>query len=142
MPELYADLLSICSRNDSFFWKDVYLDNIKYRIFSYRLGSYDTFQIDAYAVNCRGIMFNINDPVNIKLVSLPTEKFYNYEEGPGYKKHELGTLGYQMEKVDGVFMSTFLHVDSDRENALRLKTKISIQSPEINDAMKLLTGIH
>jgi len=86
-------------------------------------------------------MFNINDPANIQLVSLPTEKFYNYEEGPGPEQHELGQLGHQMEKMDGLFVSTFLHVNQNNEQILRLKTKISVQSPQINEAMQLLTGI-
>jgi hypothetical protein len=43
MPQLYHDLISLCSQNDGFYYKDVQLDSVKYRIFNYNLCSYEQF---------------------------------------------------------------------------------------------------
>lgn len=138
--QLYNDLISICSRNDGFFYKDVELDSIKYRIFNYNLCSYDQFHSSPFALNCRGTMFNIKDEENVKLVCLPPEKFFNYEEGNGKNIHQLGTLGIQMEKLDGSLISTYLHTDKQNQQVLKLKSKQSLISDQAVQAMNLLKG--
>ncbi len=142
MPQLYTDLVSLCSSDASFYSKDVILDSTTYRIFNYRLGSYQSFHSYPSALNCRGTMFNINDSEHIQLVSLPPEKFFNYEEGQGYRHHELGQLEDQMDKMDGSLISTFLHFNKNHEQVLRLKSKASVRSSQTVEAMQLLTGIY
>ena len=104
MSRLYEDLISLCSSDESFYCKDLVFDSIKYRVFNYRLGSYSSFHSNPSALNCRGTMFNISNPQRIQLVSLTPEKFFNYEEGPGSRQHNLGQLGDQMGQ-DGWFFN-------------------------------------
>lgn len=142
MNRLYDDLMCLCSIDDTFYYKDVRLHSINYRIFNYRLCSYATFQSRVVALNCRGTMFNITNPKNIQLVSLPLEKFLNYEEGFGRKQfHERGRFGDKMEKMDGTLLSTFLHRISPKKQELRLKSKQSLTSKQVLDAMLLLNGM-
>ncbi|CAF1036371.1 unnamed protein product [Rotaria sordida] len=138
MPQLYHNLTSLCSTDNSFYYKDALLDSTKYRIFNYRLCSYTNFHSLPSALNCRGTMFNINDPDNVQLVSLPPEKFFNYEEGNGCQQHELGQLGDQMTKMDGSLISTFLHFDKKNRPIVRLKSKTSFISSHSCEAMELL----
>ncbi|CAM2716862.1 unnamed protein product [Rotaria socialis] len=137
MDTLYDDLMNLCSQDDTFYYKDVRLYSIKYRIFNYRLCSYATFQLRTAALNCRGTMFNISNPKNIQLVCLPQRKFFNYEEGFGQKQfHERGRFGDRMEKMDGTLISTFLHGRASKE--VRLKSKQSLTSKQVIEAMQLL----
>jgi T4 RnlA family RNA ligase len=140
MPQLYDDLISLCSQTDGFYYKDVQLDSVKYRIFNYNLCSYEQFHKYPSALNCRGTMFNITDLENIRLVCLPPEKFFNYEEGNGNNIHSLGTFGVQMEKLDGSLISTYLHTIDQDQQILKLKSKASLISTQSVEAMNLLTG--
>ncbi|CAM4757380.1 unnamed protein product [Rotaria magnacalcarata] len=137
MGTLYDDLMSLCSQDDAFYYKDVRLHSIKYRIFNYRLCSYGRFKTRIAALNCGGIMFNITNPKNVQLVSLPLEKIFHYEEGFGQKQfHEHGRFGDKMEKMDGTLISTFLHGRASKE--VRLKSKQSLTSKQVIEAMQLL----
>lgn len=141
MPQLYQNLISTCTADEGFYFKDTQLDSIKYRIFNYRLCSYTAFNTLPSALNCRGIMFNIIDSNDVRLVSLPPEKFFNYDEGNGSRQHELGQLGVQMDKIDGSLISTFLHIDNNNQSVVRLKSKASVTSTQAVEAMGLLQGI-
>jgi hypothetical protein len=68
-------------------------------------------------------VFNINDPENIKLVSLPSKKFSNYEEGNGSNQHGQGQLEDQMDKIDGLLISTFIDFNDQNQPTIRLKIK-------------------
>lgn len=140
MPKLYEDLLSICASSESFCYKDCQLDAIKYRIFNYRLCSYTQFHSLPNALNCRGTMFNITDPNHVQLVSLPPEKFFNYDEGNGFEQHKSGTLGDRMDKMDGSLISTFIHYDGQNQTTVRLKSKTSLTSAQACEATSLLKG--
>ena len=140
MDKLFEDLMSLCSQCNSFYFKDVKLDSIEYRIFNYNLCSYEQFHQYQSALNCRGTMFNITDLENVKLVSLPPEKFFNYEEGNGVQIHPLGTCRLQMEKLDGSLISTYLHTNNENEQVLRLKSKGSLKSEQAEQSMNFLTG--
>lgn len=137
---LYHDLISLCHKDDSFFFKDTCLNEVKYRVFNYRVGSYTIFHSYPSALNCRGTMFDITNADDPRLVSLPPEKFFNYEEGPGGRYHQLGRFGTIMEKMDGSLISTFLHVEQNNQHTVRLKSKGSIQSTQADDSMALLAG--
>ncbi|CAF3339916.1 unnamed protein product [Rotaria socialis] len=140
MPQLYHNLMSNCSVDDGFYYKDAQRDSTKYRTFNYRLCSYTTFNNLPSALNCRGTMFNITDLDNVKLVSLPPEKFFNYDEGNGSRDHELGQFGDQMDKIDGSLISTFLHFNQANQPIVLLKSKTSFNSSQASEAMDLLKG--
>ncbi|CAF3484705.1 unnamed protein product [Rotaria sp. Silwood1] len=136
---LYDDLMSLCSQDDAFYYKDIRLHAINYRIFNHRLCSYGRFKTRTAALNSCGTMFNITNSNNVKLVSLPPERIFDYEEGFGQKQyHERGRLGDKMEKMDGALMSTFLHGRTSKEQVLRLKSKQSLTSNQVLEAMQLL----
>ncbi|CAF3744461.1 unnamed protein product [Adineta steineri] len=135
MPELYENLVSLCSKDIGFCFKDIEYDSLKYRIFNYNLCSYDQFSNNPSALNCRGTMFDITNLEDIQLVCLPPEKFFNYEEGNGANIHRLGTFGVQMEKLDGSLISTYLH-----KQQMKLKSKASLTSSQAIEATQLLTG--
>ena len=142
MNTLYDDLMSLCAVDDTFYYKDIRFQGVSYRIFNYRLCSYAAFQSRPAAMNCRGTMFNLMGPKNVKLVSLPPEKFFNYEEGFGRKQfHEQGRFGDKMEKMDGTLISTFLHSTVSKEQVLRIKSKQSLTSKQVLEAMPLLVGM-
>ncbi|UJR17063.1 hypothetical protein I4U23_003960 [Adineta vaga] len=133
--------MTLCSQDEIFYFKDIRLHGINYRIFNYRLCSYGRFQTHPAALNCCGTMFNITNPKCVQLVSLPLEKIFDYEEGFGQKQfHERGQFGDKMEKMDGSLMTTFLHGRGSKEQTLRLKSKQSLTSNQVQEAMRLLEG--
>lgn len=134
--KLYEDLMKICSPKGDFYFKDISLDGWNYRIFNYRLCSYEQFHLHVNALNARGTMFEITDPTKMRLVSLPPEKFFNYEEGDGGKKHSSARFNIQMEKLDGSLISTYLHSNGQ----VNLKSKASLQSTQARQANQLLIG--
>ncbi|CAF1077774.1 unnamed protein product [Adineta ricciae] len=141
MQTLYDDLMKLCSVDDTFYYKDVRLQSVSYRIFNYRLCTYAAFQSRPAALNCRGTMFNITNPKRIQLVSLPLEKFFNYNEGFGRQQfHQRGRFGDKMEKMDGTLISTFLHRTTANQISVRLKSKQSLISKQATEAAELLTG--
>lgn len=127
----YQDLMNLVERNEAFFFKDFTFDGKVYRIFNYRLASWTLF-LEPSALNCRGIMFDVTDSNNVTLVSLPPEKFFNYEEGG--VDHTVGKVGDKMEKMDGSLISTYIH-----NGMLYLKSKGSLFSQQANDAMAFLS---
>jgi T4 RnlA family RNA ligase len=129
----YQDLMNLVKKDESFFFKDFNLEGNTYRIFNYRLASWTSF-MEPSAINCRGIMFDVTNEADVKLVSLPPEKFFNYEEGG--VDHSKGRLGDKMVKMDGSLISTYTHNDS-----VYLKSKGSLFSSQANDAMKLLDSM-
>jgi T4 RnlA family RNA ligase len=128
--QTYKNLMTLIENNDAFFFKDFTLDDKVYRIMNYRLASWTLFQ-EPSSLDCRGIMFDVTNQENVKLVSLPPEKFFNYEEGG--VDHTKGTLGDKMVKMDGSLISTYIHNDQ-----LYLKSKGSLFSSQALDAMKFL----
>ena len=104
-----------------------------YRIFNYNLANYPSFKLDA-ALECRGITFEINsDGDFVKLVSLPMQKFFNYQENPFTEGLEDDKIMIAMDKQDGSLISTFLH-----EGEVYLKSKGAFASQQAVDANNLL----
>lgn len=124
----YEELVKLTNESEAFYFKDFELDSKVYRIFNYRLASWTLFESPS-ALNCRGTMFDVTQTPT--LVSLPPEKFFNYEEGG--VDHTVGLIGCKMVKMDGSLISTYLH-----NGELYLKTKGSLFSSQAFDAMKLL----
>lgn len=113
--------MKLCDQDDTFYYKHIRLHAVGYRIFNCHLCSYGRFQTCAAALNYCGTMFNTTDPSHVQPVSLPLEKFFDYEEGFGGKQlHERGgQLGDKMEKMDGSLVSTFLHGRSSKDQILQ-----------------------
>jgi T4 RnlA family RNA ligase len=139
--QLYNDLIKLVQTNEAFFFQDSVVDGKKYRIFNYRLASYQDFQLPS-ALECRGIMFEIPNEIDgvpgammgeFRLASLPMEKFFNLYENPLTMNLDLTEVVEILEKVDGSLISTFMH-----NGELRLKTKGSVGSPQAIAAMQWL----
>lgn len=120
--------MNLVKNDESFFFKDFTLQDKIYRIFNYRLASWTSFMSPS-ALNCRGTMYDITNENEPKIVSLPPEKFFNYEEGG--VDHTKGKIGDKMIKMDGSLISTYLH-----DGELYFKSKGSLFSSQALDAMK------
>lgn len=132
---LYKDLMNLVenSAKDEFYFDDRTLDDKVYRIFNYRLVSWQTFQENKNAKWARGIMFDITDAENPILVSRPMAKFFNYAEGGVNHSSSVIHLSAIQEKLDGSLISTYMH-----NGELRLKSKGSLESNQARAAMKFL----
>jgi hypothetical protein len=143
--ELYTGLCKLVASNNAFYYKEFNVDSRVYRIFNYRMASYTDFTQE-YALECRGIMFDITDykttgPTGgpdrdagtVVLKCLPMEKFFNLYENPFTTGLDLTKVTKIYEKADGSLISTYIH-----NNDLRLKSKASTISVQCIDAMKWL----
>jgi T4 RnlA family RNA ligase len=129
---LYNDLLALANSNDAFFFKDQTLDNLVYRVFSYRLASYSDFCIPS-AFESRGIMFEMDQETPIRLAAMPMEKFFNDSENPFTMNLDYNTIQQVMLKMDGSLMSTYIH-----NGKLKIKSKTALASDHAINAMRWL----
>ena len=125
MDNLYTDLMNLIGDESPFYFKDFFKLGRTLRIFNYRLSSWTEFQRPG-ARNCRGTMFDITDSRPI-LLSLPMEKFFNYEEGG--VDHEANPITFKMEKMDGSLISSYT-----LGGELFLKSKGSLESDQAKAA--------
>lgn len=130
--ELYLNLLKLCADNDAFFFKDFTQDGILYRIFNYRLATWTDFQLPG-ALECRGIMYRVNEDGTAVLVSRPMEKFFNAGENPDTMDLDYSNPLQIMNKEDGSLISTYLDGD-----ILKVKSKGSLNSEQAMDATNWL----
>lgn len=135
--QLFYDLMSLCSKSETFYFKDFENLGTVYRIFDYRLASYTDF-CERSALSCRGIMFQVNDKGEyVRLSSRPMDKFFNYAENP-FTMIDKSTLSTEIEmaidKLDGSLISSFMNSDIK----VQLKSKGSLFSEHAEMANKLL----
>ena len=130
--KLYNELIALTLDNDAFFFKDQVLDEVEYRVFSYRLASYSDFLAPS-ALECRGIMFEMDNSLPIRLASLPMEKFFNVNENPMTMGLDFTDINQVMLKMDGSLMSTYIH-----NGELKIKSKTSLSSTHAINAMRWL----
>ena len=135
--QLFYDLMSLCSKSETFYFKDFENLGTTYRIFDYRLASYTDF-CERSALACRGIMFQIDDKGKyVRLSSRPMDKFFNYAENP-FTMIDKSTLSTEIEmaidKLDGSLISSFMNSDIK----VQLKSKGSLSSEHALMANKLL----
>lgn len=131
--QLFIDLTTLLVDSDTFFKQEFELDGKLYWIFNYRLSTYTEF-LKPSAVECRGIMFEVNSTGKaIRLASLPMSKFWNLNENPNTMDLDLTLVEEIQEKRDGSLISTYLH-----NGKLKLKSKGSLGSDQAVDAMKWL----
>lgn len=133
--KLYSDLMNLASsNNEAFFYKDQFLDDVTYRVFSYRLASYTDFCLPN-ATESRGIMFELGEEGNpIRLASMPMNKFWNVNENLFTMNLDFKNPKQIMLKMDGSLISTYIHKDD-----LMLKSKTSLSSEHARNAMKYLS---
>lgn len=136
---LFDALMKLCSENECFYFIDQKtVMQTKVRIFNYRMANY-TEWLKPGALECRGIMFAMEDDKAVKLISRPMEKFFNYAEVKAWEalKESPVTIGDVvidvMIKEDGSLVSTFC--DS---GYLGVKSKASVQSEQAMDAMSVI----
>lgn len=130
--ELYQNLMELCSKLESFYYKDFELDDKLYRIFNYRLASYTDF-MNAGALECRGTMFEVINDIPVRLASLPLNKFFNMGENPQISDLNPLDIVDVMHKMDGSLAVSYLH-----NNKLKLRTKGSLFSEQAIAAEKFL----
>ncbi len=129
---LYEDLMSLTEGSEAFYFQDFVLEGKTYRIFNYRLASYTDF-LEPSAMECRGVMFEVENNQAVRLASLPMSKFFNLNENPLTMNLDLSQILYVQVKADGSLMSTYTHNDQ-----LRLKSKGSLFSEQALHAMEFL----
>lgn len=138
--ELYNQLINLCSESENFFFVDqVTPMQTPVRIFNYRLAGYSDW-LKPGALECRGIMFQMDATGPVKLLSRPMEKFFNYAEVKAWEALKTSpvtigeTINNVMIKEDGSLISTF-----DDSGYLGVKSKGSVGSDQ---AMSALVVIH
>lgn len=136
MKNLFEDLMNLCSITESFYFVDHEFLGTKYRVFTYRLASFTDFQ-HKNALECRGHTFRYTDDYGWQLVSLPMNKFFNYDEHIGWGQ-EIDLSGdiMIMDKLDGSLIST-VYNESDE---FILKSKTSFTSQQARDASEWLAN--
>ena len=117
---------------DTFMYKDVdHPDGgDRYRIFNYRLASFQDFQKDPRLLWCRGLMFNLTTG---EIACRPMEKFFNYHEWSN-NSTDLPESEYwnAFTKHDGSLVSTYIHNDK-----VYLKSKYSLDSEQAIKATEI-----
>ena len=99
--ELYNQLINLCSESENFFFVDqVTPMQTPVRIFNYRLAGYSDW-LKPGALECRGIMFQMDATGPVKLLSRPMEKFFNYAEVKAWEalKTSPVTIGETIKNV-------------------------------------------
>ena len=129
--KLYTELMDLMG-NEAFFFKDQTLDDKTYRVFAYRLASYSDFLLPS-ALECRGIMFEMENGEPVRLAAMPMEKFFNISENPMTMDLDFNEPKQVMLKLDGSLMSTYIH-----KGKLRIKSKNSLGSDHATNAMRWL----
>lgn len=142
---LYDNLMRLCDKDESSFYHvDQVVDNIKYRIFLYRLASWTEFQ-QPDALWSRGTMFQLDKHSKpVRLACRPMKKFFNLGEGCDVATHDFSDDNIEviMDKADGSLISSYIHYPDPAyfTTALqvRLKTKGSLHSEQAVAAYKWL----
>lgn len=139
MNELFKNLMALCDPKDQskFFYRDFKtLMDTKARVFSYNYASYSDWVLPD-ALECRGIMFEIDDEGNpVRVMSRPMEKFFNLEETPFTMNLDLSKVSYGMDKADGSLISTFVD-----KGTLFTKSKTSVSSEQALAANSIFNDI-
>lgn len=137
MLELYKNLMNLCESSEvaKFFYKDFTgpMDG-KFRVFSYHYASYSEW-LKPDALECRGIMFEMDGDTPIRIASRPMEKFFNLNENPLTMGIDISDVEYIMDKADGSLVSSYVD-----DGYLYLKSKTSLYSDQARQASALLNS--
>lgn len=137
MQKLFSNLMNLCDEDRTkFYYTDVKLSIYKTaRIFNYNYASYSDW-LKPGALECRGIMFEIEDGEPVRILSRPMEKFFNLNENPFTIGLDLKHVDYLMEKADGSLISSYVI-----DGYAYFKSKGSVQSDQSYEANKLLNSV-
>lgn len=138
MQELFNNLMELCkdSQRKFFYLDDVSASGRTYRIFSYNYASYSDWLLPD-ALECRGIMFEMDGEKPVRIASRPMEKFFNLNENPFTMNIDLNDVDYILAKEDGSLVSTYLDGDE-----ILFKSKGSIKSEQALMANGILMNIN
>ncbi|ADO19582.1 RNA ligase A [Escherichia phage CJ20] len=139
MIELYDNLMKLCAESDKgkFFYTDfVSPFETKFRIFSYNYASYSDWLLDD-ALECRGIMFEMDDNGPVRIAARPMEKFFNLGENPMTMDLNLDEVVLVTAKADGSLVSTYM----DQTN-IAFKSKGSIKSSQAAESLQVFKQPH
>lgn len=138
MQELFNNLMELCkdSQRKFFYSDDVSASGRTYRIFSYNYASYSDWLLPD-ALECRGIMFEMDGEKPVRIASRPMEKFFNLNENPFTMNIDLNDVDYILTKEDGSLVSTYLDGDE-----ILFKSKGSIKSEQALMANGILMNIN
>lgn len=132
MDHLYQDLMKLTQENDAFYYVDHVVNGKLMRVFSYRLASYEDFLLPG-ALECRGHTFCVKDCGTAELVSLPMQKYFNWNENPFTTNIDPNRIKHIMTKEDGSLISVSWY-DGD----LLVKSKTSFTSEQALAARQLI----
>lgn len=132
---IFNNLSKYVQEGEVFFASDHIFKGVLYRIFSYRLGAYTPF-MQPDALEGRGIMFEIQNELPVRLVCRSMHKFFNLNENPATMDLDISVDNIElvMNKADGSLISTYL----DHEGELQLKSKTSLSSDQVHMAWKIV----
>lgn len=139
MIELYDNLMKLCAESEKgkFFYTDfVSPFETKFRIFSYNYASYSDWLLDD-ALECRGIMFEMDADGPVRIAARPMEKFFNLGENPLTMDINMDEVALVMTKADGSLVSTYM----DQTN-IAFKSKGSIKSSQAAEALQVFKQEH
>jgi T4 RnlA family RNA ligase len=130
--QLYDNLMQRVAESEAFFYVDQMMEGVTFRIFNYRLASYSEF-MEPGAIECRGVMFEMDGDEPVRLAARPMEKFFNYRENPLTMDVDLSTVTDVWDKADGSLISTYTI-----NGQLYAKSKGSLHSDQAVAATKII----
>lgn len=134
MLELYDNLMVLTNDTENtFFYKDITSPwGTKFRVFSYHFASYSDWLLDD-ALECRGIMYEMDEHGPVRIASRPMEKFFNLNETPFTMGLDYNDVELVMAKEDGSLISSYID-----KGFLGMKSKTSIDSVQACEALQVL----
>lgn len=138
--ELFNNLMSLVNDPTSgFYWTDqMYTDGRVYRIFNYRLSSYQHW-IKPDALYGRGTVYDVTDTDKPILVSLCMPKFFNLDENPmAVTTEELDTLTPDQYRVRNKEDGSLITLFRSHNGELVVKSKGSLFSDQAIAARKYI----
>lgn len=136
MNKLFNELMALCDDETRFFYRDdTSSRGVQYRTFSYHYASYSDWLLPS-ALECRGIMFEMERGAPVRIASRPMEKFFNLNETPFTMNLDFYKIKYMLAKEDGSLVSTYIE-----NNIIRLKSKTSIKSEQAVAASGMLVSL-
>jgi T4 RnlA family RNA ligase len=137
----YHRILDICTMpNSPFYYVDQQKGDGYFRIFGYRMASYQDWMVDPLTFEMRELMVAITDTGEfIRVASRPPRKFFNLGESPLTQNLDLSGPATVADKADGSLISTFCYWDTTKGRiCLGLKSKMSLVSVQVEEAYKIV----
>lgn len=133
--KIFKDLMKLCENSDAFYYKDVTSSMLTTcRIFGYRFIPAYSEWLKPSAKESRGILFEMNGEVPVKILARPMEKFFNINENEFTLEKNLDFTGVEVfDKADGSLVSIYLD-----NGSLACKTIKSLFSDQALAANRIL----